>query len=78
MSMSRTVLAATLLLALAACSSHSDADTAAAKPATASTAMPASNPLTPMLNTRDRAKAVEQNLKAHDDAERKALQDAQQ
>ncbi len=77
MSMSRLVLSAALLVALAACSSNSNTDTAAT-PASASTAMPASNPLTPMLNTRNRAKAVEQSLKAHDDAERKALQDAQQ
>jgi hypothetical protein len=40
--------------------------------------MPASNPLTPLLNTRKRAQAVEQDIKAHDQAMRKALKDAQQ
>lgn len=80
MSLSGILTAVALALLLAACSSHpapQDAATAA-KPAAASTAMPASNPLTPLLNTRNRAKAVEKDLKAHDQAERKALKDAQQ
>lgn len=82
MSTLKPVLCGALLASLAACSSHpapQDAASAtAAKPATSSTAMPASNPLTPLLNTRNRAKAVEQKLQAHDAAERKTLKDAQQ
>ncbi|KGI78815.1 hypothetical protein [Oleiagrimonas soli] len=70
-----------LIAALAGCSKSPAPDTPQPpnpKAASASTAMPASNPLTPLLNTRDRAKSVQQTLQAHDDAERKALQDAQQ
>lgn len=80
MSVLKCALCGALLATLAACSSSPapDASATASKPASASTAMPASNPLTPLLNTRNRAKDVEQKLKAHDDAERKALQDAQQ
>lgn len=80
MSLPRTLLGATLAVTLAACSSHPAPQGAAsaAKPAAASTAMPASNPLTPLLNTRNRAAAVQKDLKAHDQAERKALKDAQQ
>lgn len=79
MSMLKSAACGVVVATLAACSSPSaPPGTSAAKPAQASTAMPASNPLTPLLNTRNRAQAVQQKLKAHDDAERKALQDAQQ
>jgi hypothetical protein len=81
MSSLKYVLCGALLSSLAACSSHPapQQDAAAgANPAKSSTAIPASNPLAPMLNTRNRAKAVEKDLKAHDAAERKALKDAQQ
>jgi hypothetical protein len=80
MSLPKPVLCGALVAALAACSPHPAPHSAAAgtQPAAASTAMPASNPLTPLLNTRNRAKAVQQDLKAHDQAERKALKDAQQ
>lgn len=83
MSSLKTVLCGALLASLAACSSPTPPaqDAAAAPnaaPAKSSTAIPASNPLAPMLNTRNRAAAVEQKLKAHDAAERKALKDAQQ
>jgi hypothetical protein len=77
----KTAACGLLVALLAACSKSPAPDTPQPpqpKAATASTAMPASNPLTPLLNTRDRAKSVQQTLKAHDDAERKVLQDAQQ
>ena len=80
MNLRTPVLGIALLVALSACSSSpapgASADTD--KPTAASTAMPASNPLTPLLNTRNRAQAVQQKLQAHDQAERKALEDAQQ
>ncbi len=69
-----------VLALLAACSSGTSPDhgAAASGPAAASTAIPASNPLKPLLDTRQRAQDVQKVLKAHDDAERKALKQAQQ
>ncbi|MDA3914014.1 hypothetical protein [Oleiagrimonas sp.] len=81
MSPTRTAAFVILAMLLGACS-HAPAPDAAdqAKPqaASASTAIPASNPFAPMLKDRDRAKAVQQSINAHDAAERKALKEAQQ
>lgn len=77
--MSMTKLAALILMAggLGACSRSPAPDPSQPRVAHASTAIPASNPFASMLKTRDRARAVQQSINAHDKAERKALQDAQ-
>jgi hypothetical protein len=64
--MNKLALVPIAALALAACSQPPAPQAEA--PAPASTAIPASNPLKPLLDDRDKAKAVQQ--KVLDDAEK--------
>ncbi|HET8900028.1 MAG TPA: hypothetical protein VFN09_14765 [Rhodanobacteraceae bacterium] len=61
-------------LALAACSQPPAPQ--AATPAAASTALSPANPLKPLLDDRDKAKAVGQQLEDADQARRKAIEAA--
>lgn len=76
--MLKLALISCFALGLAACSSTSapDAATTAVAPAPASTAVPDFNPFKPLLNDRDKAKAVQQQVLDAAKQQQKAIEAA--